>query len=142
MLLQCSPDAHRRAKDLIDAVSGRPASTRRWPTTWRAASPPPAPRRHGKEGIAAFLEKRAPSVAGLTSRPRPKGRGRDMNKTRVARARRVAGADMNKTSSRPRPKGRGRVTWRCTLLKLAVGIDGVDHLRTVQAARLAADSAA
>ena len=59
-LLHCSPDAQRRAKDLIDAVSGRPidealaADVARRIASARASA-------EGKEGIAAFLEKRAPS---------------------------------------------------------------------------------
>ena len=59
MLLQCSPDAHRRAKALIDAVAGRPidgalaGDVARRIAAARASD-------DGREGIAAFLEKRAP----------------------------------------------------------------------------------
>ena len=59
MLLQCSPDAQRRAKALIDTVAGRPID--------RALADDVAQRiaaarasDDGREGIAAFLEKRPP----------------------------------------------------------------------------------
>ncbi len=60
MLLQCSPDAHRRAKALIDAVAGRPIDQA---LADDVASRIAAARASddGREGIAAFLEKRAPS---------------------------------------------------------------------------------
>ena len=59
MLLQCSPDAHRRAKALIDAVSGRPIDDALAEDVARRIAAARASD-DGKEGIAAFLEKRPP----------------------------------------------------------------------------------
>ena len=59
MLLQCSPDALRRAKALIDAVSGRPIDDARADDVARRIAAARASE-DGKEGIAAFLEKRPP----------------------------------------------------------------------------------
>ena len=58
-LLQCSPDAHRRAKALIDAVSGRPIDDALAEDVARRIAAARASD-DGKEGIAAFLEKRSP----------------------------------------------------------------------------------
>ena len=60
MLLQCSPDAHRRAKALIDAVAGRPIDEALADDVARRIAAARASD-DGREGIAAFLEKRAPS---------------------------------------------------------------------------------
>ena len=70
MLMQCSPDAHRRAKALIDAVSGRP-STRRWPTMSRAASPPPAPPTTARRASPPFSRSGRPG--GAPESPAPEG---------------------------------------------------------------------
>ena len=59
MLLQCSPDAHRRAKALIDAVAGRPIDEALADDVARRIAAARASD-DGREGIAAFLEKRAP----------------------------------------------------------------------------------
>ena len=59
MLMQCSPDAHRRAKALIDAVSGRPIDEALADDVARRIAAARASN-DGKEGIAAFLEKRPP----------------------------------------------------------------------------------
>ena len=59
MLLQGAPDAHRRAKALIDAVSGRPIDAALAEDVARRIAAARASDA-GKEGIAAFLEKRAP----------------------------------------------------------------------------------
>ena len=59
MLLQCSPDAHRRAKALIDAVAGRPIDQALADDVARRIAAARASD-DGREGIAAFLEKRAP----------------------------------------------------------------------------------
>ena len=59
MLLQGAPDAHRRAKELIDAVSGRPIDRSLADDVARRIAAARASD-EGKEGIAAFLEKRAP----------------------------------------------------------------------------------
>ena len=59
-LLQCSPDAHRRAKALIDAVSGKAIDGALADDVARRIAAARASD-EGKEGIAAFLEKRAPS---------------------------------------------------------------------------------
>ena len=59
MLLQCSPDAHRRAKALIDAVAGRPIDgALADDVAHRIAAARSSD--DGREGIAAFLEKRPP----------------------------------------------------------------------------------
>ena len=58
-LLQGAPDAQRRAKDLIDAVSGRPVDEALACDVARRIAAARASD-EGKEGIAAFLEKRAP----------------------------------------------------------------------------------
>ena len=58
-LLQCSPDAHRRAKALIDAVSGRPIDQALADDVAHRIAAARASD-EGREGIAAFLEKRAP----------------------------------------------------------------------------------
>ena len=90
MLMQCSPDAHRRAKALIDAVSGR--SDRR--SAGRRCRAPhrrrPCLRR--RQGGHRRVSREAAAPVARLSRPRPKGRGREISKT----------------GSRPRPKGRGR----------------------------------
>ena len=59
MLMQCSPDAHRRAKALIDAVAGRPIDEALADDVARRIAAARASD-DGKEGIAAFLEKRPP----------------------------------------------------------------------------------
>jgi len=59
MLLQCSPDAHRRAKALIDAVAGRPVDEALADDVARRIAAARASD-DGREGIAAFLEKRPP----------------------------------------------------------------------------------
>ncbi len=59
MLLQCSPDAHRRAKALIDAVAGRPIDEALADDVARRIAAARASD-DGREGIAAFLEKRTP----------------------------------------------------------------------------------
>ena len=59
MLLQCSPDAHRRAKALIDAVAGRPVDKTLADDVARRIAAARASD-DGREGIAAFLEKRPP----------------------------------------------------------------------------------
>ena len=59
-LLQCSPDAQRRAKALIDAVTGRPIDDGLADDVARRIAAARASE-DGKEGIAAFLEKRPPS---------------------------------------------------------------------------------
>ena len=59
MLMQCSPDAHRRAKALIDAVSGRPIDDALAEDVARRIAAARASD-DGREGIAAFLEKRPP----------------------------------------------------------------------------------
>ena len=59
MLLRGSPDAHRRAKDLIASVSGRPIDAALADEVARRIAASRASD-EGKEGIAAFLEKRAP----------------------------------------------------------------------------------
>ena len=59
MLLQCSPDAHRHAKALIDAVTGRPIDEALANDVARRIAAARASD-DGREGIAAFLEKRAP----------------------------------------------------------------------------------
>ena len=58
-LLQCSPDAHRRAKTLIDAVAGRPIDEALADDVARRIAAARVSD-DGKEGIAAFLEKRPP----------------------------------------------------------------------------------
>ena len=69
MLMQCSPDAHRRAKALIDAVAGRPIDEALADDVARRIAAARASD-DGKEGIAAFLEKRPPRVARLSNRVR------------------------------------------------------------------------
>ena len=59
MLLQCSPDAHRRAKALIDAVAGRPIDEALADDVAQRIAAARASD-DGREGIAAFLEKRPP----------------------------------------------------------------------------------
>ena len=59
MLLQCSPDAQRRAKALIDAVAGRPIGQALADDVARRIAAARASD-DGREGIAAFLEKRPP----------------------------------------------------------------------------------
>ena len=59
-LLHCSPDAHRRAKALIDAVSGKAIDGALADDVARRIAAARASE-EGREGIAAFLEKRAPS---------------------------------------------------------------------------------
>ena len=59
MLLQCSPEAHRRAKALIDAVAGRPIDEALADDVARRIAAARASD-DGREGIAAFLEKRTP----------------------------------------------------------------------------------
>ena len=59
MLLQCSPDAHRRAKALIAAVAGRPIDAALADDVARRIAAARASD-DGREGIAAFLEKRPP----------------------------------------------------------------------------------
>lgn len=60
MLLQCSPDAQRRAKELIDAVSGRPIDEALADDVARRIAAARASA-EGREGIATFLEKRPPT---------------------------------------------------------------------------------
>ena len=59
MLLQCSPDAHCRAKALIAAVAGRPIDEALADDVARRIAAARASD-DGREGIAAFLEKRPP----------------------------------------------------------------------------------
>ena len=59
MLLQCSPDAHRRAKALIGAVAGRPIDAALAEDVARRIAAARTSN-DGREGIAAFLEKRLP----------------------------------------------------------------------------------
>ena len=67
-LLQCGPVAQREAKDLIRAVAGRPIhSELLQDTAERIARLRSSP--EGKEGVAAFLEKRRASW--LPPKPRP-----------------------------------------------------------------------
>ncbi len=58
-LLQGSPDAQRRAKELISAVSGKPIDEALAAEVARRIAEARASE-DGKEGIAAFLEKRTP----------------------------------------------------------------------------------
>ena len=66
-LLQCSPDAQRRAKALIDAVSDRPIDDALADDVARRIAAARASE-DGKEGIAAFLEKRPPRWRAETGR--------------------------------------------------------------------------
>ena len=59
-LLQGSPDAHRRVQELIDAVAGRPIDEALADDVARRIAAARASA-EGREGIAAFLEKRPPS---------------------------------------------------------------------------------
>lgn len=59
-LLQGSPDAHRRVQELIDTVAGRPIDEALADDVARRIAAARASA-DGREGIAAFLEKRPPS---------------------------------------------------------------------------------